>query len=114
MTYDLPVDYQVLIDNKCAGSNYAVYLYIKNRLIANGMRLGLSVEDIKHGYDPTDYEGLIGISRDEIRDDTQLSLKQVKKSLDNLKDLELVVPDNNDNGRYHYQIHFRLPFLPAC
>ena len=41
MTYDLPVDYQILIDNKCAGSNYAVYLYIKNRLIANGMRVGV-------------------------------------------------------------------------
>ena len=113
MPYDIPVDYQTLIDNKCSGSEYAIYLYIKHRLISAGMEVGLSLSQIKHRYDPGDYEGLRGISRDEIRDDTGYTLKQVNNVLEKLQKLDLVVPDLGDNGRYYYQIHFRLPFINA-
>ena len=111
MSYDLPIDYQVLIDNKCSGSEYAIYLYIKHRLISAGMEVDLSLSQIKHGYDRSDYAGLRGISRDEIRDDTPYTLRQVKSAIESLKDLELAIPDAGDNGRYYYQIHFRLPFI---
>ncbi len=111
MSYDIPIDYQILIDNKCSGSEYAVYLYIKHRLISAGMDVGLGLSEIKQGYDPSNYAGLRGISRDEIRDDTGYTLKQVNNALEKLQKLDLLVPDLGDNGRYYYQIHFRLPFI---
>lgn len=113
MPYEIPIDYQVLIDNKCSGSEYAVYLYIKHRLISAGEEVGLGLKKIKHGYEPDYYreQGLRGISRDEIRDDTRYTLKQVNNAIDKLKELELVIPDAGDNGRYYYQVHFRLPFI---
>ena len=111
MPHEMPVDLQILIDNKSSGSEYAVYLYIKHRLISAGEEVGLSLSQIKHGYDRSDYAGLRGISRDEIRDDTPYTLRQVKSAIDRLKDLELAIPDAGDNGRYYYQIHFRLPFI---
>ena len=111
MLYKLPIDYQILIENKCSGSEYAVYLYIKHRLISTGSQVGLSLAGIKHGYDPGDYERLRGISRSEIRNNTQYSLRQVKNAVVKLHDLELAIPDAGDNGRYYYEIHFRLPFI---
>ena len=111
MPYDIPVDYQTLINNKCSGSEYAVYLYVKHRLIADSEVVGLSLSDIKRGYDQAGYAGLRGISRDEIRDDTGYTLKQVNSALEKLQKLDLLVPDLGDNGRYYYQIHFRLPFI---
>lgn len=111
MSRELPVDLQILIDNKCSGSEYAVYLYIKHTLISAGSQVGLGLSEIKRGYDRKDYVGLRGISRDEIRDDTQYTLKQVNNAIDKLKELELVIPDKGDNGRYYYHIHFRLPFI---
>ena len=111
MPHEMPVDLQILIDNKSSGSEYAVYLYIKHRLISAGEEVGLSLSQIKHGYDRSDYAGLRGISRDEIRDDTPYTLRQVKSAIESLKDLELAIPDAGDNGRYYYQIHFRLPFI---
>ena len=111
MPHEMPVDLQILIDNKSSGSEYAVYLYIKDRLISAGREVGLGLSEIKHGYNPSDYEYLRGISRDEIRDDTPYTLRQVKSAIESLKDLDLAIPDAGDNGRYYYPIHFRLPFI---
>ena len=111
MIHELPVDIRTLIDNKCSGSEYAVYLYIKHRLVSEGEEAGLGLHEIKHGYDPKDYDNLVGISRDEIRDSTGYTLKQVKNAVDKLRRLDLAIPLAGDNGRYYYQIHFRLPFI---
>ena len=111
MLHDMPIDMQVLIDNKCSGSEYAVYLYIKNRLLNSAQQVGLSFTKIKRGYDPEDYEGLRGISRDDIRKGTHYTLIQVKRAVIKLKELEIAIPDAGDNGRYYYSIHFRLPFI---
>ena len=111
MRHDMPIDIQVLIDNRCSGSVYAIYLYIKHRLLSSAQRVGLSFTKIKRGYDPDDYKGLRGISRDDIRNDTHYTLRQVKNSVDKLKELELAIPDAEDDGRYYYPVHFRLPFI---
>ena len=111
MSTEIPVDVQILIDNKSSGSDYAVYLYVKHRLIEGGAAVGLYTSKIKQGYDPADYEGLRGISRDEIRDHTHFTLKQVNKTISRLQELELIRLDENDNGRYYYPIHFTLPFI---
>ena len=111
MLHEMPIDIQVLIDNRCSGSEYAIYLYIKHRLMSSALRVGLSFVKIKRGYDPDDYEDLSGISRDEIRENTHYRLRQVKNAVDKLKELEVAIPDAGDNGRYFYHIHFRLPFI---
>ena len=111
MRHDMPIDLQVLIDNRCSGSEYAIYLYIKHRLLSSARRVGLSLTKIKRGYNPDDYEGLRGISRDDIRKKTHYTLRQVKNAVDKLKALELAIPDTEDNGRYFYPVHFRLPFI---
>ena len=108
---EMPIDLQILADNKCSGSDYAVYLYIKTKLMRSAQETGLSLTKLKHGYDPDDYEELYGISRSDIRDNTGYTLTQVKRTVTSLKDLELVIPDAGDNGRYYYPIHFRLPFI---
>ena len=113
MKYDMPVDMQILIDNKCSGSDYSVYLYVRHKMITAGLKAGLELSDLKHGYDPKKYEGFFGISRTEIRSGTQYSLKQISNAIQRLKELDLLVPDNGDNGRYYYPIHFRLPFIEA-
>ena len=105
------IDLQVLADNRASGADYAVYLYIKNKLISVGREIGLSRYKIKHGYDPNDYESFMGISRDEIRNNTRYTLKQVGRTIQRLKALELAIPDAEDNGRYYYQVRFRLPFI---
>ena len=105
----MPIDYQFDIIGVLA--LILVNIHNQNRLIVTGYELGLNLKQIKHGYNPGDYEGLVGISRDEIRDSTRYTLKQVGKSLERLKSLELVIPDEGDNGRYYYQNHFRLPFI---
>ncbi len=111
MTYDMPVDIQVLIDNRCSGSTYAIYLYIKHRILKSAQEVGLSLTKIKRGYNPDDYEGLRGISRDDIRNNTRYTLIQVKRAITKLKDLELIVPVVEDNERYYYSVHFILPFI---
>ena len=111
MLHEMPIDIQVLIDNRCSGSEYAIYLYIKHRLLNSAQQVGLSFVKIKRGYDPDDYEDLSGISRDEIRENTHYTLRQVKNAVDKLKELEVAIPDAGDNRRYFYPIHFRLPFI---
>ena len=111
MLYDMPVDIQVLIDNKCSGSTYAIYLYIKHLILKSAQEVGLSLTKIKRGYNPEDYEGLRGISRDDIRNETQYTLTQVKRAIRRLKELELIIPVAEDNERYYYPVHFKLPFI---
>ena len=111
MLYDQPLDYQILKDSRCSGSDYAVYLYIKNRLVTSAREAGLSLMEIKRGYNPDNYETLYGISRREIQEYTGYTLIQVRRVVDRLKELDLAIPDAGDNGRYYYPIHFRLPFI---
>jgi hypothetical protein len=111
MFYNQPLDYQILKDSRCSGSDYAVYLYIKNTLITSAQEAGLSLMEIKRGYDPNDYATLYGISRRDIQNYTGYSLIQVRRVVDKLKELDLAIPDAGDNGRYYYPIHFRLPFI---
>ena len=111
MLPDQPLDYQILKDNRCSGSDYAVYLYIKSQLISSAREAGLSFMEIKRGYDPKNYETLYGISRRDIRNYTGYTLIQVKRVVEKLKALDLAIPDEGDNGRFWYPIHFRLPFI---